>query len=163
MAVVPYEDHPRVCGEHPSRIFCELSVSGSSPRMRGTHVLFAVDSLDCGIIPAYAGNTMGAIRCRPLPWDHPRVCGEHAIGSVISTRQRGSSPRMRGTPFFTEGMNAPWGIIPAYAGNTVNNRHTACTHRDHPRVCGKHCIADFVASMTRGSSPRMRGTPVSAA
>ena len=158
MAVVPYEDHPRVCGEHPSRIFCELSVSGSSPRMRGTHVLFAVDSLDCGIIPAYAGNTMGAIRCRPLPWDHPRVCGEHSTHTLSCGHNRGSSPRMRGTQILTSCYNAAEGIIPAYAGNTSTPSSLSNHSWDHPRVCGEH--RPFLSKLTRalGSSPRMRGT-----
>ena len=29
-------DHPRVCGEHLSFVFCRRGVEGSSPRMRGT-------------------------------------------------------------------------------------------------------------------------------
>ena len=49
-------DHPRVCGERGVLTCCTSSVSGSSPRMRGTRG----KKLDLGrvdrIIPAYAGN-----------------------------------------------------------------------------------------------------------
>ena len=90
-------DHPRVCGEHPSRIFCELSVSGSSPRMRGTLGFHVIVFHNAGIIPAYAGNTqMSAITGLPMR-DHPRVCGEHMSRRSVQPRWGGSSPRMRGT------------------------------------------------------------------
>ena len=52
------QDHPRLCGEHP---FCQripAGARGSSPLMRGTpKARFRVASI-CGIIPAYAGNTV---------------------------------------------------------------------------------------------------------
>ena len=72
-----FRDHPRVCGEHPCRIFCELSVSGSSPRMRGTPIGQCMTPFDTGIIPAYAGNTMSSDLTLKNLRDHPRVCGEH--------------------------------------------------------------------------------------
>ena len=37
VAVVPYEDHPRVCGEHLVIKALRAELLGSSPRMRGTH------------------------------------------------------------------------------------------------------------------------------
>ena len=90
-------DHPRVCGEHASR-FCQLAfIAGSSPRVRGT--LHAGGGLDAkrGIIPACAGNTMGATRSQPPAWDHPRVCGEHTVSVLSPDGNTGSSPRVRGT------------------------------------------------------------------
>ena len=50
------------------------------------------------------------------------------------------------------------GIIPAYAGNTVECDNGAYRIRDHPRVCGEHIhtVSDGLAR--KGSSPRMRGT-----
>ena len=114
-------DHPRIRGEHQGR------ADGSANRT--------------GIIPAYAGNTSGD-GCRTevmggssphtrgtlssmlIPnwttWDHPRIRGEHLR-------------RLRDVV----GLG---GIIPAYAGNTPNERR--------------------VATATLGSSPHTRGTPV---
>ena len=70
-------DHPRVCGEHRVHFVGPVHASGSSPRMRGTHVQRTFDLQLVGIIPAYAGNTA----VPPIPpsarRDHPRVCGEH--------------------------------------------------------------------------------------
>ena len=57
---LPTRDHRRVCGEHLARAQLAFTITGSSPRVRGTlgsH--FPVDA-HCGIIPACAGNTCSA-------------------------------------------------------------------------------------------------------
>ena len=51
--------------------------SGSSPRMRGTLLVFRRARRRGGIIPAYAGNTRLALAAQLPHRDHPRVCGEH--------------------------------------------------------------------------------------
>ena len=112
-------DHPRVCGEHSTSNRPPDVVSGSSPRMRGTHASFGLSVLPPGIIPAYAGNTPHApsvIRCHK---DHPRVCGEHIKQLVAGFNEQGSSPRMRGTRSSVVRLVQIKGIIPAYAGNTI--------------------------------------------
>ena len=66
------------------------------------------------------------------------MCGEHV---TIPNRRRsswGSSPRVRGTPWFT---------LPS----------SGC-FRDHPRVCGEHGCRCGARFLFRGSSPRVRGT-----
>ena len=73
----------------------------------------------------------------------------------------GSSPRMRGTLMVTVLKIMERGIIPAYAGNTGDVRSVFIPLWDHPRVCGEHQASSQSASNTRGSSPRMRGTPSS--
>ena len=71
-------DHPRACGEHPLTICHSMPCTGSSPRMRGTHVVAGTPLSVSGIIPAHAGNTgMRVIICR-FAGDHPRACGEHS-------------------------------------------------------------------------------------
>ena len=56
---VPGVDHPRVCGEH-RHLSGWLEVGkGSSPRMRGTLYNTSIESIEFGIIPAYAGNIRG--------------------------------------------------------------------------------------------------------
>ncbi|KAB7789960.1 hypothetical protein F7D09_1510 [Bifidobacterium leontopitheci] len=115
-----------------------------------------------GIIPACAGNTMLAhARNRP-PWDHPHVCGEHPSLIETCTPEQGSSPRMRGTLVALVGREVRRGIIPAYAGNTSRSSPPSLQAWDHPRVCGEHSMSLRVHSASPGSSPRMRGTPVSA-
>ena len=51
------------------------------------------------------------------------------------------------------------GIIPAHAGNTLGNGISPRFSRDHPRACGEHHRNVFCQVGSRGSSPRMRGTP----
>ena len=132
-------DHPRVCGEHSSRMLEKLASVGSSPRMRGTHQRTLPTPARTGIIPAYAGNTS------ETPRNPPRGGG-------------GSSPRMRGTRPFDRVRAFDRGIIPAYAGNTSGEAKNVLMASDHPRVCGEHAgsLASNVGA--KGSSPRMRGT-----
>ena len=152
-------DHPRVCGEHECVNFLPREFEGSSPRMRGTLSVPSTCGMGGGIIPAYAGNTSSASSSNVYSWDHPRVCGEHAI--ILSYRNclRGSSPRMRGT-HRRRTVPAPRpGIIPAYAGNTPARPGQHPARRDHPRVCGEHWLTVISWKPSTGSSPRMRGTP----
>ena len=113
-------DHPRVCGEHDDMpLHCD-ELTGSSPRMRGTHPAGRLRMPDRGIIPAYAGNTSDSNRGTRTRWDHPRVCGEHQWASYRPWHCVGSSPRMRGTPARKPAIMSLTGIIPAYAGNTAH-------------------------------------------
>ena len=154
-------DHPRVCGEHRwvRRVACRRP--GSSPRMRGTpRALIELNERE-GIIPAYAGNTSALQSTLERVEDHPRVCGEHAAMGTDSCAIWGSSPRMRGTPHKIPIGDGGYGIIPAYAGNTLffpDKRKGV--NRDHPRVCGEHTAIIHPLTHGRGSSPRMRGTPL---
>ena len=111
-------DHPRVCGEHNSARFFDISNLGSSPRMRGTPIASVLALSHLGIIPAYAGNTRGLPKKRILFRDHPRVCGEHLPDTLTTSKPEGSSPRMRGTQ------------------RMVNDGRIG--QGDHPRVCGEH-------------------------
>ena len=70
-------DHPRVCGEHKSSEIMNFSMTGSSPRMRGTPFARERSAMRPGIIPAYAGNTEAVPESFARFGDHPRVCGEH--------------------------------------------------------------------------------------
>ena len=171
-------DHPRVCGEHfvptimgsvslgSSRVCGEHRTLtdengepwGSSPRMRGTHQIRDVSADIHGIIPAYAGNTRAFRRSWLLPWDHPRVCGEHSDGWSVMRTDVGSSPRMRGTPAGWARGTRSRGIIPAYAGNTIRCLSARRATVDHPRVCGEHFSVASHLRVNPGSSPRMRGT-----
>ena len=151
-------DHPRVCGEHMSRILVCSSTPGSSPRMRGTHRTCAIQWCPHGIIPAYAGNTRWTRPPATLRRDHPRVCGEHPNRPGWHRLLQGSSPRMRGTPCSSPRRARSTGIIPAYAGNTRTPPTRPPLRWDHPRVCGEHLTENEAHRAGEGSSPRMRGT-----
>ena len=126
--------------------------------MRGTLHVVAITQDRRGIIPAYAGNTLGKRRDETKRQDHPRVCGEHCRGVLHGRPSKGSSPRMRGTPTCRASVSLSGGIIPAYAGNTRTVRRIRLQAGDHPRVCGEHKNPRVNCRDFTGSSPRMRGT-----
>ena len=130
-------DHPRVCGEHCAGGVFERFHRGSSPRMRGAPTRKALWQVGMGIIPAYAGSTTSPSAFFSASWDHPRVCGEHAIGIALRHLRHG--------------------IIPAYAGSTLSRLSRPGIGRDHPRVCGEHLRFATSLVSAEGSSPRMRG------
>ena len=111
-----------------------------------------------GLIPTYAGNT--PIRTYLLEWKraHPHVCGEHYNDTVSERLERGSSPRMRGTPVELSTVQVVDGLIPTYAGNTRCPALSALRLGAHPHVCGEHVVLVSGTIARRGSSPRMRGT-----
>ena len=131
-----YRLSPRAHAYPPEAVACPLS-----PRMRRA--------------PRRPG------RARWSPWNHPRVCGEHALQLRDDVHRHG--------------------IIPAYAGSTLLWIPLLPAARDHPRVCGEHGARDVriparagiipayagstsssISKPTRapGSSPRMRGAPI---
>ena len=128
--------------------------------MRGALDTQTQGSIQGGIIPADAGST----RLSPMPHhelqDHPRGCGEHVTVLPRSAPSMGSSPRMRGTPGYEEPEQGCGRIIPADAGNTRRLRNPKGLRWDHPRGCGEHTFSASNCAGVRGSSPRMRGTPV---
>ena len=70
----------------------------------------------------------------------------------------GSSPRVRGTLDAVGSELCGRGIIPACAGNTMSFGTHGAGSRDHPRVCGEHCLPIHLMWSWSGSSPRVRGT-----
>ena len=154
-----YRDHPRGCGAHP---FCVLTVApwmGSSPRVRGSHVIHLVFRLAQGIIPAGAGLTH-VTRCWPFgARDHPRGCGAHWTELTRRSRCSGSSPRVRGSRKQLLQVVGQPGIIPAGAGLTPHIGDESRCVWDHPRGCGAHSPPLSSANAWAGSSPRVRGSP----
>ena len=137
-AMWQYTDHPRVCGEHQGLSSDPHHQRGSSPRMRGALCTLSSGYLSVRIIPAHAGSTRSVSSgfwCNP---DHPRVCGEHFSRWLRLCHHLGSSPRMRGAPCLMRKSLTQSGIIPAYAGSTVQVSGRQHIYGDHPRVCGEH-------------------------
>ena len=94
----PAWDHPRMCGEHTSMIGFAPMTAGSSPHVRGARKPLKRLLRLRGIIPACAGSTLLVRRHRGQAWDHPRMCGEHAVKLVTVSMYSGSSPHVRGAP-----------------------------------------------------------------
>ena len=72
----------------------------------------------------------------------------------------GSSPRVRGSHIQVTYGFKPGGIIPAGAGLTFLPRNIASPFRDHPRGCGAHKALKYGDHFFKGSSPRVRGSPL---
>ena len=76
LLLIPYWDHPRSRGEQPVTGFPYRSYTGSPPLARGTETTITAMTINIGITPARAGNSIcGAILCSPDK-DHPRSRGE---------------------------------------------------------------------------------------
>ena len=68
------------------------------PAYAGSTLYSHFGSKGIWIIPAYAGSTSRSSRvCSRTP-DHPRIRGEHIIGSIGMVIGWGSSPHTRGAP-----------------------------------------------------------------
>ena len=96
----------------------------------------------CGywIIPAHAGKSTSDVVVLSARRDHPRSCGEKALGSRSTQSLAGSSPLMRGK------------------GRTWFALHTQA--QDHPRSCGEKRERTAQQVCNRGSSPLMRGKEI---
>ena len=150
--------HPRVCGEQPSRSVPARFRAGSSPRVRGTERCSDGDCCARRFIPACAGNRplgVGVLLYFPV---HPRVCGEQILRQRCSVFHAGSSPRVRGTAQFNGNQFYCHRFIPACAGNRATSARSIPVRSVHPRVCGEQITSKFSNRLSRGSSPRVRGT-----
>ena len=134
-------------------------MTGSSPRVRGTHNRTRHHQQPYRFIPAGAGNTIVLLRSLVSRTVHPRGCGEHSDNTSGLKGADGSSPRVRGTrPIEVDGDR--WQrFIPAGAGNTHGSDWGWQKLPVHPRGCGEHRNPLHDDLVTRGSSPRVRGTP----
>ncbi len=109
------------------------------------------------IIPAHAGQTVHDAADGGVHADHPRACGANPVLYGLSSRTRGSSPRMRGKRVWCAVRAAGVRIIPAHAGQTSSPARAAASPADHPRACGANSTVRTMMRSVSGSSPRMRG------
>ena len=110
--------HPRACGENAGNSYEEMSMMGSSPRVRGKQPQRRPTPSPPRLIPARAGKTNTT--AFPLEWDraHPRACGENRTAGKSLSNRAGSSPRVRGKPAPHSHFIRDSRLIPARAGKT---------------------------------------------
>ena len=137
----------RLCPKNP----------GSPPRMRGKLFGCAAVIISSRITPADAGKTVIMYSSFNPAKDHPRGCGENAIGKIIMDSPNGSPPRMRGKRSYKTVKTEKGGITPADAGKTKRKKELNCPMQDHPRGCGENCTLCSGFNSWFGSPPRMRG------
>ena len=156
---IPRRDHPRIRGEHHSRVSESVRQAGSSPHTRGAPGSSSPARRRRGIIPAYAGSTRPWSRSPGGSRDHPRIRGEHLRGGPALGLPLGSSPHTRGARGLARPRLAEHPIIPAYAGSTTGSVGFVTSHWDHPRIRGEHREWARSRNTAAGSSPHTRGAP----
>ena len=109
------------------------------------------------ITPAYAGKSLFHPAVVSIPWDHPRICGEKAKGSSLTTSKSGSPPHMRGKGVKPRYHRVAMGITPAYAGKRHSRFYYSDRCWDHPRICGEKAKGSSLTTSKSGSPPHMRG------
>ena len=145
-------------GEHALSWSSIIKLGGSSPHARGTRLQPAEFPAMGRFIPACAGNTRSSGEHFVIPAVHPRMRGEHEIGSAELRAEIGSSPHARGTLGSRMAGRRRLRFIPACAGNTTLRAPGLTLCAVHPRMRGEHL--DNAQKMTAidGSSPHARGT-----
>ena len=130
--------HPRLRGEHAAGADDGRPLGGSSPLTRGTQATQTMADCQCGLIPAYAGNTVCVGESCTSAGAHPRLRGEHPALARGAGFASGSSPLTRGTPVSSSLLVPGQGLIPAYAGNTPSHSGPRALTWAHPRLRGEH-------------------------
>ena len=128
--------YPRVCG---GAMFCAQSgvlPEGLSPRVRGSRVMVVAPIRGRGSIPACAGEPDNPNARQADARVYPRVCGGALLGEFCLTLSQGLSPRVRGSPGWTDRTDRFRGSIPACAGEPCTSPSTATWPGVYPRVCG---------------------------
>ena len=150
-------DHPREYGENNPKLSGIVSVSGSSPRIRGKcgRSFAAVDLT--GIIPANTGKMVRLTASIRRARDHPREYGENPAETVQAPLQPGSSPRIRGKWGSAPWLAVPGGIIPANTGKMWRRRHGDWCPGDHPREYGENAKGLFPFATQWGIIPANTG------
>ena len=96
LVIIANEDHPRRCGENFGGASATKNEPESPPQVRGKPASVSASAPAEGITPAGAGKTSGIKSNRPLPWDHPRRCGENFGERYEINCCIGSPPQVRG-------------------------------------------------------------------
>ena len=152
--------HPRECGERLAAPLYADADTGSSPRVRGTRVLHDGGDWEIRFIPASAGNASSSSASSAYSPVHPRECGERFPAQDRRLWRLGSSPRVRGTLVAENIRRLLRRFIPASAGNAPSPACCASTTPVHPRECGERSHQTCTPWERAGSSPRVRGTPL---
>ncbi len=152
--------HPRACGERLIVVGGNVAFVGSSPRVRGTRRQQNQPNCHHRFIPARAGNAYVRAAQRSSATVHPRACGERSDATCTRFNTSGSSPRVRGTHTTALRPKHPLRFIPARAGNAGGSWRRSSPTTVHPRACGERSLSPRKRRIRRGSSPRVRGTPL---
>ena len=129
----------------------------SPPRMRGKAKNRCRSCPLTRITPACAGKRLVRLTKKPLPGDHPRVCGKKAVTRYFRLDTAGSPPRMRGKVLCGRSSAGRHGITPAYAGKRGRTIRVNRTVKDYPRVCGEKSLFIIFKGDRIGITPACAG------
>ena len=86
------------------------------------------------------------------------MCGGAVLTLTAATRQRGLSPRVRGSPVMWSTLPSTTRSIPACAGEPVIGVALIHLAEVYPRVCGGAALTTDPSGYAAGLSPRVRGS-----
>ena len=115
------KDHPHVCGEYSGMWMGYWKKTGSPPRMWGIQRNLFIEYVWVRITPTYVGNTVPVLHLLYGHEDHPHVCGEYPLSSIMALIVSGSPPRMWGLQLILPAPESEIRITPTYVGNTVKD------------------------------------------
>ena len=149
--------HPRLRGELAVGSFSDKIVSGSSPLTRGTLELILTRQPSQRFIPAYAGNSRQERPSGAKSTVHPRLRGELPAPIAAVAVMDGSSPLTRGTQTIVFRVLRRVRFIPAYAGNSQDNRRgRKLAPGSSPLTRGTRPLS-YYPRKTKTVHPRLRG------
>ena len=149
--------YPRVCGGTPRGLPPPRPKRGLSPRVRGNQRANDHIHQRGGSIPACAGEPDALLKSAAAQWVYPRVCGGTFVPATLRGCRRGLSPRVRGNLRAGPRRTSASGSIPACAGEPCPAWAWASPCWVYPRVCGGTDYDDWLAAVSAGLSPRVRG------
>ena len=149
--------HPRAYGEHQEVKERHFQPPGSSPCLRGTHVISAGPFQVFRFIPVLTGNTHKKVLMMHSKTVHPRAYGEHNFFAMRQFLGSGSSPCLRGTLLLASCAGLSGRFIPVLTGNTALIQNTCVGDPVHPRAYGEHLTGSQRVRGSDGSSPCLRG------
>ena len=130
--------HPRAYGEHNCTNNTRTTIAGSSPCLRGTHLIPRLIAKGIRFIPVLTGNTVSFLLCLSKCSVHPRAYGEHLLMIGHTLLEIGSSPCLRGTQFSSIQIMPMARFIPVLTGNTHKADQFLTDLTVHPRAYGEH-------------------------
>ena len=95
--------HPHGCGERQHGGNVAAVCAGSSPRLWGTPARGQCCCRVCRFIPTAVGNAMEMTQKNRVGTVHPHGCGERYVLHSIKVIRAGSSPRLWGTHYPSQG------------------------------------------------------------
>ena len=140
------QDHPRMCGEKLASGLSLRRMTGSPPHVRGKASHRGLVWELPGITPACAGKRQSPSGSHRLSLDHPRMCGEKCLNSLMVAPVTGSPPHVRGKGDSEVISQCTHGITPACAGKRLKRFRSTVSPVAivplFPSVCNKPVVSD---------------------